>query len=322
MGSVGKSIGGFFGGSDGETAGLQRGADPAAAQLEGMRHMGSDRALRSLFDSYQSGQTSKGQFEEAVRNNLQGRGFSPDMQENALMQFQSDYDQDPTRLLSQSTKDVQENDILGQLFGKEGALSRANQEEQRLASQGFNLTPEDHEAYGQSAGDIARLFGQQEKSATSSLARRGLGGAESGAAVAAFSGLAGNKNEQLAKAQMDIAKQRYADNMQRLQNTRSFMQGLGGQAQQALNSRYDQRQGASGRKRNELLQLAELQQKQQQIGNAAAQGEFDNQQNTRKGGLFESFGEGLKSSAFQIGSAPGKVASSAAGKMGGGMFGG
>ncbi len=116
------------------------------------------------------------------------------------------------------------------LFGDKGLASQLAQEQNNLATQGYGLTQGDQEAYGQTSGNIARLFGQQDQQAAQSLARRGLASAGSGAAGAAFSGLAGNKNEMLAKAQTDIAQKRMADTQSRLQNTRQLMAGLGHQA--------------------------------------------------------------------------------------------
>lgn len=124
----------------------------------------------------------------------------------------------------------------GNLYRGGGLNDRLDAEEKQLAGQGFDLTQDDHTAYGQTAGNVARLFGQQEGDASKALARRGLGSANSGAAGAAFSGLAGNKNEMLAKAQTDIAQKRYQDTSNRLQQTRNQMQSLGLQGQSMANS--------------------------------------------------------------------------------------
>lgn len=142
------------------------------------------------------------------------------------MDAQAQYKGDPT-------KELQSNPILGQLFGQGGALSRANQQEQDLSSRGFSLQPEDYEAYGQGSGNIARMFGQNEQSLAQSLADRGL--STSGVAGQQFSGLLGNKQEQLAKLQMNIAQQRMQMNQQRLNDTRNFLSQMGSQAQQGIN---------------------------------------------------------------------------------------
>lgn len=132
------------------------------------------------------------------------------------------------------TKEVQNNGILGGLFGAGGTMDRANAEEQRLASQGYNLTPEDHEAYGQASGNIARQFGQSDKSLATALSNRGL--SNSGVAGASFTGLQGNKDEQLAGLQHSIADSRMKMNQERLNQTRSFLSSLGTQANTDINS--------------------------------------------------------------------------------------
>jgi hypothetical protein len=145
-----------------------------------------------------------------------------------------------------ATDAVQNNGILGQLFGQGGALSGAIGKENQLQNQGYQLTPEDQTMYGQASGDVARLFGQQENSAANNLAMRGLASAPTGAAGATFSGLAGNKNEMLAKAQQQIMQQRYQNTQQQIQQQQQFISQLGGQAQNAIQGQYNrQLQGSN-----------------------------------------------------------------------------
>src|SRR4051812_8426740 len=59
-----------------------------------------------------------------------------------------------------ATKEIQNNGILGQVFGKGGTMGRTAKEEQDLAARGYSLKPEDYEAYGQGSDQIARQFGQ------------------------------------------------------------------------------------------------------------------------------------------------------------------
>lgn len=132
----------------------------------------------------------------------------------------------------QGTTDVQNNGILGGLFGQGGALQRAGNEEQQLASTGYNLTDADKTAYGEASGNIARQFGQNDQSLSQALSDRGL--SSSGVAGAAFSNSLGNKNEQLAGLQTQIAQNRMQMNNQRLAQTRQFMGQLGQQAQGAI----------------------------------------------------------------------------------------
>lgn len=131
------------------------------------------------------------------------------------------------------TQQLQSNSTLGGLFGQGGTMDRTRQEEQDLSGQGFNLTPEDKTAYGQISGDITRQFGQSDQSLSQALSDRGL--SNSGVAGAAFTGAQGNKMEQLAKAQQQIAKDRFNSNIQRLGQTRQFLGQLGSQAQSGIN---------------------------------------------------------------------------------------
>lgn len=76
------------------------------------------------------------------------------------------------------------------------------------SGEAYKLNEGDHTAYGQLSGNIARMFGSQEQSLAQSLADRGLGAAPSGAAGVGFSGLQGNKMEQLANAQRGVLQDR------------------------------------------------------------------------------------------------------------------
>jgi hypothetical protein len=164
-------------------------------------------------------------------------GRDPDA-DAKMLAFRNSLATDPLTGSRVATQEVQNNPLLKSLFGEGGLQTRLDSEEQKLAGQGYQLTPEDHTAYGQASGDIARLFGQQEQDLSKSLARRGLASAGSGAAGAGFSGLAGNKNEMLAKAQTEIADRRMQNTMQRLQQTRQLMSSLGTQAGSQIEAQY------------------------------------------------------------------------------------
>jgi len=202
-----------------------------------------------------------------------------------------------------ATGEVQNNPMLGQLFGQGGTLDRTNAEEQRLASQGFQLTPEDHEAYGQASGNIARLFGSQENDLAKSLASRGLSAGASGAAGAQFSGLQGNKYEQLAKAQTDIANQRMNNTMQRLGQTRQFLGQMAGQGAQAINDQYARQSGGVSQNRNALAQSAGIEQGQQSADNAATMSEKNFEQANKPKNFMDfataGVGQGIQSGLSQ-----------------------
>lgn len=205
---------------------------------------------------------------------------------------QQTYGQDPT-------KEVQNNPILAQLFGKGGALERTNAEEQRLASQGFQLTPEDREAYGQASGDIARLFDESEQSLANALSARGLD--TSGVAAQQFSGSQGNKREQLAKMQTDIAHKRAENNKARLADTRQFLSQLGSQGNDAINSeqnrgmqRVNQYNDVLGNRAN--LSMNWLQARQGQ-GNKALEQEMGSEHNSQFNNIASGMAGGAMSGA-------------------------
>jgi hypothetical protein len=231
----------------------------------------------------------------------QGEYVDPAKEQSYLFnKFAGDYDNQ----MKLAEKGVQESALTKNLFGQGGLNDRLAGEEQKLASTGFQLQPEDHEAYGQVAGNVSRLFGQQEQNAAQSLARRGLASAGSGAAGATFSGLAGNKNEMLAAAQTQIAQKRMADNMQRLQQTRSLMSSLGNQGAQLSRQRYDDKRGV-------LLDSVNVERGINDTNRQAMQ----DKQDAWKPGLLETIGTGLQAGI-------GKMATEAPGYAVGGMTGG
>lgn len=154
-----------------------------------------------------------------------------------LLRYQgSDAAIDPLKSSQIATEQVQNNPVLAGLFGKNGSLARAGQEEQNLVSRGYSLQPEDFEAYGQASDNIARQFGQTEQNLAQMLSSRGL--SASPMAGQSFSGLMGNKNEQLAQMQRKIADDRMKSNMQRLSDTRNFLSNLGQQGANAIQDQY------------------------------------------------------------------------------------
>ncbi len=218
-----------------------------------------------------------------------------------------------------AAEQIQNGALTKGLFGEGGLQDRLGAEEQDLASRGYQLKPEDREAYGQAAGDISRQFGQQEQDAAKALARRGLGGGSSGAAGATFSGLAGNKNEMLAKAQTDIAQKRMADTTQRLQQTRNLMGSLGTQGA-ALQDAQFQRQ-LTGVKNNQqnLTNAAQLNTAANTANNNANLASMEDKRGAKGKTLLEGFGQGLFSSSQQVGAAPGTFVSGMAGAGGSAM---
>lgn len=198
--------------------------------------------------------------------------------------------QDPLAGAKLASEQVRGDAVLGRLFGDSGLMSRVDAEEQRLGSQGYQLQQEDREAYGQAAGDIQRQYQQQEGELAKSLAARGLSAAPSGAAGAGFSGLMGNKYEQLAKAQTAIADKRMQNTMQRLQANRAMMSNLGGQYDTSVGNQTNRNLAAIGDRRNERMGSTQLSQAQQQAQQAQLNTAFDQQQATAAPGFGEVLG--------------------------------
>lgn len=230
----------------------------------------------------------------------QGAFITPEQRAQKEAQaYYSDYDKN----MGAATKGVQDGALTKDLFGQGGLQSQLASEQQNLSSRGYELQPQDHEAYGQAAGDISRQFGQQEQDLSKMLARRGLGGASSGAAGAGFSGLAGNKNEMLAKAQTDIAQKRMADTTQRLQQTRNMMGQLSQYGTQSANDAWSQK-GAS------LLQAGNSENNM----NDQSRQVLADQQAAIKPGLFSTIGQGLQAGIGNLATqAPGMAATGATG---------
>lgn len=189
---------------------------------------------------------------------------------------------------------VRMDPILGKLFGAGGSMEGAAAEEKDLMGRGYKLQPEDYEAYGQTSGDIARMFGQGEKDLSASLAMRGLAGSNN-LAGSQFSGLQGNKMEMLAKAQTDIANKRMENNMQRLNSTRQYLGGLGSLGNQAIGDQFGRNMSgiqAQMNARNNMYQNLSGNYKTNQA--LAMESQKDKKENMNKN-IFDAAGEGLYS---------------------------
>lgn len=172
-------------------------------------------------NTYLMGDPNKGDAGDYTRSRLQGL-------------VQRGLDETENLNYTQGVSDVQNNPLQSMLFGQGGQMEQTNQRVNDLASKGYSLQPEDYEAYGQASGNIARMFGGQEQGLAQDMANRGL--SNSGVAGAQFSGMYGNKQEQLAGLQTQIAQNRMQMNQQRLGQMQNFLGQLGNQAQQGINS--------------------------------------------------------------------------------------
>ncbi len=289
---------------------IYSGGGIAADLINDRGQVGQNSKVKQALADYASGKVSK---EDALSSvgDLGGEGGHEGFRQAALQ------DMFGTGAAGQrgAAEAVQSNPLLKGLFGQGGQFEQAQQEASNLASQGYQLQPEDYTAYGQASGNIARMFGQQEQDLSQSLANRGLGMAPSGAAGASFTGLQGNKNEQLARAQTSIADARMKNTMDRLAQTRNYISSLGGQAQQAQNSQYQAQQDPF--KQQESLANMDMQRQQQQQNQANKEYEQQQESAFDPGKILGSAATGL------FGAATGGLGAGLAsglGGLGGGLF--
>jgi hypothetical protein len=202
-------------------------------------------------------------------------------------------------------KEATDSELLRGIFRNEGkqqaVFDNLLAEQNRLSGQGYNLQKEDREAYGQAAGDIQRQYAQQENDLTKQLAARGLASSGSGAAGAAFSGLAGNKYEQLAKMQTNLADKRMQNTAERLNQTRSQIGQYATLGQAAKDAQNQRQMGAVNSRRDYLTQGAALQQNANQ---QAMQSVADMRANKGQS-VLQGFGQGLFGGVQQLGTKAG-----------------
>lgn len=215
---------------------------------------------------------------------------------------------------------IRQDPVSGQIYGDDGMFGRLGEEEKRLSEQGFRITPEDREAYGEASGDIARMFGQEEQNLAQMLQSRGL--SSSNAATSGFTGLQGSKNERLSGAMRKIANDRMQNTMQRLQSTRSMIQGLGGNYENAIGNQFNRALAGRQQKQNELAQAAGQSFDQKQAEQKQLNTGFAQQEATKGPGLGDILGAagsiGLGSLTGGAGTAAGKALGKAVGsKLGG-----
>lgn len=267
-------------------------SNPAEEQMQALSKGYNDASLNTALAQY-------GQGTYDINNVLNNPQYSAAAADMLAMS--------PVAAQKYATEQVQNNAILGGLFGKGGALERSLAEEKDLASRGYSLKPEDYEAYGQASGDIARMFGQQEQNTAADLAARGLAAAPSGAAGVAYSGLQGNKMEQLAKAQTDIAQKRMQMNLDRLNSTRQWAGNLGQQGQSAIFGTRDRNlagvQAKQGFMKDTAAQGLGSYGAQNQMGLASMQ----NKQAQKTPGLMDMLGMGIGKVAYEAPSAGAKA---------------
>lgn len=285
LGKIINAVGGLFGLGGGQGEHLQAQTQNEALQqmAERQKIFGNEEVMRSLRDYGLGSMDSR---TALTRTGLTG----PQLDE-----FQTQFAVDPLSGSRFATEQVQQNPILGSLFGKGASMDRAAAEEQQLASRGYSLQPEDYEAYGQASGNVARLFGQQEQGLAQSLARRGLGASASGAALSGYAGLAGNKNEQLAQIQRQIADQRMNMNLQRLSQTRNYLTNMGQLGAQSIDQQFNRQLQGAQFKRQGLSDLAGKTTAQRSMENEANLAAIQDKRNAEKASLMDAVGGGILS---------------------------
>lgn len=221
---------------------------------------------------------------------------------NAGLQGALDKVRNPDSSTAYATDQVQSNPLFAGMFGQQGYAGKLMNEQDNLSNTGYSLTPQDHEAYGQASDNAARMFGQQGNQVASQLASHGLAAGGSGGAAVAYSGLAGNQNEQLAQAQRSIANDRMSMNLQRLNSVRGAITNTQQQAQNALNSQESQNQrGVDNYNNTQNMALGAEEGAQNQFNN-----QFTQQQVTKTPTFGEMLGSGISN---QLGSTIGKAGS-------------
>lgn len=253
MGGTLKSAGGFLGVSGGPTAPNGNFSNGSLDTLNNANGIYSLKDTASGLQDYANG--------KSLDDTLSDYGKSWAGADGSRMNaFQNELATNPLTGTKLATDQVQNNGILGGLFGQDGQLNKAESKLDNLNSQGFQLTPDDQTLYGQTSGNIARMFGAQGNQASQDLANRGLASAPSGAAGAMFSGLAGNQNEMLANAQQQIMQQRFQNTQNQIAQQQNFVSQLGQQGANDINQQYGRQLSGAQNQKQGLEQAGGLQQ--------------------------------------------------------------
>lgn len=214
-----------------------------------------------------------------------------------------------------ATDQVMSNPLMSGYFGKGGIQDQRQAEEQNLASRGYSLQPEDYEAYGQASDNIARMFGTQENSLAQALASHGFGAGPSGAAAVSFSGLMGNKAEQLAQSQRQIANDRMKMNAERLNAVRGAVDSANKMSQSAVSDQYGRNLQGAEAYRNNLKDAFTV----GEAVNSGNKANFEQEQATRGPGIGDVLGG---AATIGLGAATGGLGSAIGGGLGKKILGG
>lgn len=192
----------------------------------------------------------------------------------------------------------------------------------------YGLTSGDYQAYGEGSGNLARMFGSQESALAQSLADRGLAAAPSGAAQAGFSGIQGNKFEQLGQLQRQISNDRVNTardqvnkkaqlNAQLLGQSQKQIGDMGNLSENMTQNQLNAQMGGRQQTQNELAQNTQLNQSQQSLQQNQANEQFAQQQQSATNPLWQSL---LPAAGAAAGALVGGPAGGSAGSaLGGGL---
>jgi hypothetical protein len=238
--------------------------------------------------------------------------YAKQLEEGAMGDLGGDYQHDietlmatdPTTASKYAVDRLKQDDpffnTIADQHKKSAQMLDEDREKMGGAGNEWALNEDDFKAYGQESDQIARLFGSQEQSLAQALADRGLAEAPSGQAGAAFSGLLGNKNEQLARAQHNIVQNRIKtarDQInQRAQLNAQVMGQAGAQGENAISNQYQRQMGSQNQGFNQQMQVIGADQKQQQMDQDQANAAFEQRQQTAEdSGLGSIVGAGVGS---------------------------
>ncbi len=319
MGGVVDSLGGFLGLSSGPDAPATQTANAGLSQANSQNSLYLQPGLMQRLAEYGAG--TGGTAQNALNNYANELGLDGS-QKTELANAMATNPLSGSRMANEQ---VMNSPILGQLFGKGGQLEQASGRVTDLANRGYSLQPEDNEAYGQASGNIARMFGAQEQGLGQSLANRGLAQGGSGAAYAGFAGLQGNKNEQLANSQRQIADNRMQMNQKRLVDAQNYTSQLGGQADQAITNQYNRQLAGAKQQRGGLNDVMGAANQQNNEVNRTNMANAEFQIKNKPANFQDYINGGLGSGLYKVSEAGGggtaaNAANSAGGAAGGGMF--
>lgn len=212
---------------------------------------------------------------------------------------------------------VENNSLYSGMFGKGGQLQQSgtNLAQDRQALSGndpsYGLQASDLAAYGQASNNIGRQAAQQNQGIAQSLAARGLGSSNNGAAIGSYAGAYGNQNEALAGLQQTIAQQRIqtAQGLATARNNSDMQQNqyLGNLASSAYNSQLGANETAVQNDYNV------------NAGNAAAQQQYQTNEQNINNSQFSQAQQTKTAAGGPLGGILTSLGSSGAGALGGSL---